>query len=118
MTQEEKAHCYDEAIKVANKYQDTHIMFTQIKDEIFPELKESKDERIRKEILVFMNKLDEQGYTDSRYPSWIAWLEKQSEKPQGKSALEAAKEEKVNNQNCVKLANKVKQNLIPPIYEK
>ena len=76
---EQKAHYYDEAIKVANKYKDTHIMFSQIKDEIFPELKESEDEKIRKEILVFMNKLDEQGYTDSRYPSWVAWLEKQGE---------------------------------------
>lgn len=37
----------------------------------------------------------------------IAWLEKQSEKPQGKSALEAAKEEKVDNQNCVKPVDEV-----------
>ena len=35
-----------------------------------------------------------------------AELEKQGEKPQGKSALEAAKEEKVDDQNCVKLADK------------
>ena len=35
-------------------------------------------------------------------------IKKQSEKPQGKSAVEAAKEEKVDNQNCVKPADKVK----------
>lgn len=35
------------------------------------------------------------------------WLEKQGEKPQGKSAFESAKEEKVDNQNCVKPADKV-----------
>ena len=34
-------------------------------------------------------------------------LEKQSNKPQGKTALEAIKEEKVDNQNCVKPADKV-----------
>lgn len=34
-------------------------------------------------------------------------LEKQGEKPQGKSALEAIKEEKVDNQNCIKPTNKV-----------
>lgn len=33
--------------------------------------------------------------------------EKQGEKPQGKSALEAVKEEKVDNQNCVKSIDKV-----------
>ena len=34
-------------------------------------------------------------------------LEKQSEKPQGKLALEATKEEKVDNQNCVKPVDEV-----------
>ena len=34
-------------------------------------------------------------------------LEKQGEQPQGKSALEAVKEEKVDNQNCVKPVNNV-----------
>lgn len=34
-------------------------------------------------------------------------FEKQSDQPQGKTALEAAKEEKVDNQNCAKPADKV-----------
>ena len=38
----------------------------------------------------------------------LTWLEKQGElKPQGKTALEAIKEEKVDNQNCVKSADEV-----------
>ena len=37
----------------------------------------------------------------------VSWLEKQSKKPQGKSALEAINEEKVDNQNCVKPTDKV-----------
>ena len=66
----------------------------------FPELKESEDEKIRKEILSFC-----QGRADN-YPNapmygnnrkWIAWLEKQGKNPQGKSALEAINEEKVES---------------------
>ena len=43
--------------------------------EIFPELKESKDETIRKEIIEFVdiNTLS----VDERHDRWIAWLEKQ-----------------------------------------
>ena len=83
---EEKAHCYDEAIKVANKYKDTHIMFSQIKDEIFPELAESEDEKIRKCLINGIS-----FYADSSEDAtWgtanfsmkvkdiIAWLEKQN----------------------------------------
>lgn len=40
-------------------------------------------------------------------------IEKQSEKPQGKSAVEAVKEEKVDNQNCVKPADKVESKFHP-----
>lgn len=67
-------------------------------EDIFPELKmdkESNDERIRKEILDYVNKA-------TGCQRWVAWLEKQCEKPQGKSALDAINEEKVDNQNCVK----------------
>ena len=52
MTQEEKARAYDEALKVLHKYDGANIMFTQdLKEEMFPELKESEDEMIRKEII-------------------------------------------------------------------
>lgn len=44
---------------------------------------------------------------DKLHRYYCKYIEKQSEKPQGKSALEAAKEEKVDNQNCVKPANKI-----------
>jgi len=41
-------------------------------------------------------------------------LEKQEEKPQGKTALEAVKEKKIDNQNCVKSDDKVEvEHLIP-----
>lgn len=69
---------------------------------IFPELRESEDEKIRKEIISYIKSSG--AVTNQK---WIAWLEKQGEQPQGKSALEAAKEEKIDNQNCVKPADKI-----------
>ena len=83
MTQEEKAKAYDEALKVLHKYDGVHIMFTQdLKEEMFPELKESEDERIRKELLEHCkNQAKPYIRTGNKCPqiqSWIAWLEKQS----------------------------------------
>ena len=48
---------------------------------IFPELRESEDERIRKEIIEYL-KLVDKGEGDYAHPmvsGWIAWLEKQKE---------------------------------------
>lgn len=59
-----------------------------------PELKESEDERIKKEIIDYIK-------TGTYHKKWIAWLEKQGNKPQGKSALEAIREEKVDNANKI-----------------
>ena len=123
---------------------------------IFPELKESEDERIRKWCIshfmecfrVTKDNVEYQEYLSNKVIPWLEkqgesdeakakiflmnkgypidangifptyeemyniikdGLEKQSEqKPQGKTALEAIKEEKVDNQNCVKPADKVK----------
>lgn len=59
-----------------------------------PELKESEDERIKKEIIDYIK-------TGTYHKKWIAWLEKQGNKPQGKLALEAIREEKVDNANKI-----------------
>lgn len=45
---------------------------------VFPELKESEDERIRKEFIAFIKKRDRSG-CDYDYDKWLAWLEKQGE---------------------------------------
>ena len=74
-------------------------------EEIFPELKESDDERIRKALITYFQRFPypyggiESAGTNAKEA--IAWLEKQGDKPQGKSALEAANEEKVDNSNKV-----------------
>ena len=69
-------------------------------ESIFPELKESEDERIRKEIIATIHLYYGEPLEDEA-KEMISWLEKQGNKPQGKSALEAIKEEKVDNANKV-----------------
>ena len=76
---EQKAKAYDEALKVLHKYDGANIMFTQdLKEEMFPELKESEDERIRKRIYDYINvTLDDNESTEKE--KWLAWIEKQGE---------------------------------------
>lgn len=79
---EQKAKAYDEALKVLHKYDGTNIMFSQgLKEEMFPELRESEDERIKKEIteLVMLPtwKTEKEFH---RRKELVAWLEKQGEK--------------------------------------
>ena len=97
MTQEEKAKAYDEAIeKLRNFYRDydTVSCLIDVKEELanlFPELKESEDERIRE----WIKKELENNYVDDGIINNIlaakalAWLEKQ--KPSD-AALEYLKE--------------------------
>ena len=71
MIEKEKAKAYDEAIERAKKL--------GIAEEIFPELKESEDEKIRKEIISILRN----AYWTSnrnRFNKLVAWLEKQGDK--------------------------------------
>ena len=57
LTIEQKVRAYDEALKEASvvyKGEDKHFKATL--ERIFPELKESEDERIRKELTEFLRK--------------------------------------------------------------
>jgi hypothetical protein len=74
---------------------------------VFPELKDSEDERIRGAIMHFISHTPTVPKGIINKEQMLAWLEKQGEKLQGKSALEAAKEDKVDSQNCVNPADKV-----------
>ena len=87
---EEKAKRYDEAVEKLRSLHDNYdtvstlIDIKEELDHIFPELKESEDEKIRKEILNFVRGLLEchdkpNAERDERYESWIAWLERQDE---------------------------------------
>ena len=93
MTIEEKAKAYDEAIKIAkeelkeadaieyNLPDSAHAIRTTVYS-LFPELKESNDELIRKEILSFCRDRAAKYSNDPKYVNiekWIAWLEKKGE---------------------------------------
>ena len=180
---EEKAQRYDEALEIIIdyyqkiKYSSLSNVSTdrEVLEKAFPELKESEDERIRKELIDFIYDKTDTYELREKSNSWLAWLEKQDytfeikkghwykcvcdymlngsdlmfkndrlyycrsdwrlggeidernvkdigvngyksffrpatnqeikdwlEKLQGKSALEVAKEEKVDSQNCIK----------------
>ena len=73
MTHEEKL---EEAKRL---YQTANADQRYVLESLFPELKESKDERIRKEIIQYIKDLNKSGYLYDE--EWIAWLEKQAPKP-------------------------------------
>lgn len=111
LTIEEKALRYDGSIERAKEINREHSKkgFKPSDDilYIFPELKESEDENIRKDIIWC---LKHSGIKESSpinphvttiKRDAIAWLEKQGKKPQGKSALEAINEEKADNANKI-----------------
>lgn len=88
MTQ--KAKAYDEALEQARKFHRAFVSgynypAADIKasyEAIFPELKESKDERIRKELIKLLRNLfNNYSYfiKDPFYTECITWLEKQGE---------------------------------------
>ena len=82
---EQKANRYDEAIKRVKELLEIGVKDTRDKRVVlsfFPELKESEDERIRKEILSFCQDRKAKYFNDPKYVNidkWIAWLEKQSD---------------------------------------
>lgn len=81
MTEKEKAKAYDEAIERAKKWHNipNPIYCNIITEKIFPELKESEDEEIRKEIISILRN----AYWTSnrnRFNKLVAWLEKQGDK--------------------------------------
>ena len=73
MGNKEKAKAYDEVIERTNKSYDNEIT-----EKIFPELKENKDERIKKAIIEFFESEDDNTtYSLVRKKDIIDWLEKQ-----------------------------------------
>ena len=90
MTQKEKANAYDEAIKRAkDALNDGTISNNTIAylQDVFPQLKESEDEKIRKNLLAFLEDIWHLGknanfdkWGKSNCSDWIIWLEKQDKK--------------------------------------
>jgi len=83
LTIEQKAKAYDEALEIAKECLKDGTITTIARDyiwKIFPELKDSENERIRKEIVDFITSSNKYG-TNERCEAWLDWLEKQGKKP-------------------------------------
>lgn len=76
LTIEEKARAYDEAkLRMSAAYNSNRCTIGFM-NEIFPEFKDSEDERIKKELITYLSTVDDKELIP--YESWITWLEKQS----------------------------------------
>jgi hypothetical protein len=72
MTQKEKADAYDNVRnKIAARFG------TNVAQEIFSEYEESEDEKIRKELISFLQLPHPQFVGERKQEKWITWLEKQ-----------------------------------------
>lgn len=74
---------YEDALNAARKFKDDCPLFWDTKSnpfkDVFEELKESDDERIRKEIIDYLNReitLSNFGGDIATFKKWIAWLER------------------------------------------
>ena len=104
MDYKEKYNKLVEAIKVLQEINPSDEGIQNWVNDNVPELKVSEDERIRKELIKETKGSEVRLFETVTNDEFVAWLEKQGEQPQGKSALDAANEVKVDNQNCVKPA--------------
>lgn len=89
LTIEQKAKAYDEALERAKGVIEQNPLMEYLKkgiEYIFPELKESEDERIRKELIEYLRTLPNHfSHNGSLITDWIAWLEKKGvQKPTDK----------------------------------
>lgn len=70
---------YKEKLRLAKEALDSGSYDKETIEYIFPELAESEEEKIRKELLVWLKSKDGQTLPIDRYNAAIAWLEKQGE---------------------------------------
>ena len=74
---------YKEKLEEAKRlYESANVDQKHVIETLFPELKESEDERVRKELIAFLKENYETGRADETWDlngieRWIAWIEKQ-----------------------------------------
>lgn len=81
MTNNEKAKAYDKALKKAStayKDEDRHLKATL--ERIFPELKEDDDEKIKKDLIQWVDEFPDTIWRGHYKKDIIAWLEEQGDK--------------------------------------
>ena len=73
---------YKEALERAKDLHNNHALgkpfIYKTCEDIFPELKESEDEKTKREIMEYITHYED-SLDDDEYRTWIAWLEKQGE---------------------------------------
>lgn len=76
---------YKEALERARQFSEHPLQedSSNIVEYIFPELRESENERTRKEIISFLQLPHKQFVGERKQEKWIAWLEKQGEQKPG-----------------------------------
>ena len=120
LTIKEKAKAYDKALEKAKIWQE-HLYDVNDKDYadelnyIFPELSESEDEKIRKDILCYFEHYahDIKG---ADLQKWIAWLEKQGNKDSQVKIPTFTFDDILALQCCMETAKKVQND--KDLYEK
>ena len=114
---EDKAKRYDEIIDLVNAkwHYKNQPCIIDISD-IFPELKESEDEGIRKEILEFFCQFENGKLRGVDISSWIAWLEKQGEKKQESNYPKFDFDDILAIQCCIETVKKVQED--KELYDK
>lgn len=91
MTEKEKAKAYDEAIERAKKWYNAPntdkipTYGNRIIEEIFPEIKESDDERIKKDLIQWIDEFPDTIWRGHYKKDVIAWLKKQGEQTSSQS---------------------------------
>lgn len=96
LTIEQKARRYDEAIKRAKskiKKDKDHVLYEDDIIDIFPELAESEDEKVRRELLLDIPKV----FPHDKAFRYIAWLEKQGDKVSAIEGFETEFERQVSH---------------------
>ena len=70
-----------EAIKILKEFHDTSALFSvrTALETVFPELKESEDEKIRKTLIEYFNAYPKDYFGGLKKNYIVAWLEKQGE---------------------------------------
>ena len=72
---------YKEKIKEAKRlYETANADQKYVLESLFPEIRESDDERIKKSLISYLHGLGEFDYPDKKtYHDWLKWIEKQGE---------------------------------------
>ena len=72
---------YKEKIEEAKRlYETANADQKYVLESLFPEIRESDDERIKKSLISYLHGLGEFDYPDKKtYHDWLKWIEKQGE---------------------------------------